>query len=71
MVDRVVSKRGISIRLTDERWTHITEEHGELAEFRADVIATVSSPDRVLLGGDEELLAICEMEQGKYLVVVY
>lgn len=33
VIDRVVSKNGVSIRLTDERWTHVAEEHGELAEL--------------------------------------
>jgi hypothetical protein len=31
----------------------------------------VSHPDRVLLGGDGELLAVRELEAGKHLVVVY
>jgi hypothetical protein len=71
MVDRIISKGGISIRLTDERWAHITEEHGELAGMRAAVRETVSSPDRVLLGGDGELLAVREVDVAKHLVVVY
>lgn len=71
MVDRIVSKGGISVRLTDERWVHITDEHGELAGLRGTVLETVSSPDRVLLGGDGELMAVREVETGKHLVVVY
>ena len=71
MIDRIVSKSGIAVRLTDERWTHITEEHCELAGLRSEVLETVSYPDRVLLGGDGELLAIRELAAGKHLVVVY
>ena len=71
MIDCAVSKNGIPIRLTDERWTHITEEHGELVGLQSNVVETVSHPDRVLLGGDGELLAVREIEVGKYLVVVY
>ena len=71
MIDRVVAKSGIAIRLTDERWAHITEEHCELAGFRSTVVETVSHPDRILLGGDGELLALREIEVGKHLVVVY
>lgn len=71
MIDRVVAKSGIAIRLTDERWAHITEEHCELAGFRSTVVETVSHPDRVLIGGDGELLAVHEVEVGKHLVVVY
>jgi hypothetical protein len=71
MVDLVVSKQGVPIRLTDERWTHITEEHCELAGLRSDVLVSVFQPERILLGVDGEHLAIREMEEGKHIVVVY
>ncbi len=71
MIDRIVAKSGLAIRLTDERWAHITEEHGELTGLRSTVLETVSHPDRVLLGGDGELLAVREIEVGKHLVAVY
>lgn len=71
MIDRVVSQSGVPIRLTDERWAHITEEHCELAGLRADVVETVSHPERIVLGGDGERLAIRELDAGKHLVVVY
>lgn len=71
MIDRVTSKNGIAIRLTDERWAHITEEHCELAGLRSEVVATVLQPERILLGGDGELIAVRELEEGKHLVVVY
>ena len=71
MIDRIVSKGGIAIRLTDERWTHIAEEHCELAGLRSEVVETVSHPDRILLGGDGELIAVREVEIGKHLVAVY
>lgn len=50
---------------------HRTEEHGELAGLRSTVLEAVSHPDRVLLGGDGELLAVRELEAEKYLVAVY
>lgn len=71
MIDRIVSKGGSTIRLTDERWAHITEEHCELAGLRLEVSEAVSHPDRVLLGGDGELMAVREVKTGKHLVVVY
>ena len=71
MIDQVMSKNGVSIRLTDERWTHITEEHCEIAGLRSEVLETVLQPERILVGGDGELIALRELEQGKYLVVVY
>ncbi len=71
MADRIISKSGVAIRLTDERWAHITDGHGELIGLREDVLEAVSSPDRVLLGGDGELMAVRKMENGKHLAVVY
>ena len=54
----VVCKRGIRIRLTDERWAHVTEEHSEMAGMRFDVLEAVAEPDRVLAGGAGEQLAV-------------
>ena len=71
MIDRVFSKNGIPIRLTDERWSHIVEEHAELAGMRRDVLEAVNEPKRVLQGNQGSLMAVHEMEAGKFLVVVY
>jgi len=71
MTDTAASRSGILIRLTDERWTHIVEEHGELAGMRAEVLLTISDAERVLTGGAGELLAVRMVEADKALVVVY
>ncbi len=71
MIDRIVSKGNIPIRLTAERWVHITEEHCELAGLRSEIVETVSHPERILLGGDGELIATRALQQEKHLVVVY
>jgi len=67
----VTSKNGRPIRLTDERWAHITEEHSELAGLRLEVLETIAQPQRVIAGGAGELLAVREIDKGKWLVVVY
>lgn len=71
MLNSIKSRNGKAIRLTDERWAHITEEHCELAGLRTDVLETIANPERVLAGGDGELLALRPIADGKYLVVVY
>ncbi len=71
MIEKVLSKNNVSIRLTDERWTHIVEEHCELAGMRLEIMETVSCPLRILAGGAGELLAVREVSPGKGLVVVY
>jgi hypothetical protein len=71
MTETVTSVNGIAIRLTDERWAHITEEHSELAGMRFEVLETLAQPLRVYEGGKSECLAIREIETGKFLVAVY
>lgn len=71
MIASVLSKNGMPIRLTDERWTHITEEHNELAGLRLDVLQTIAEPSRVLQGREKALLAVRELGPGKDLVAVY
>lgn len=71
MISVIPSKRGVPIRLTDERWAHITEEHCELAGLRLEVVETGGNPDRILEGTAGELFAVRELEPGKYLVAVY
>jgi len=71
VIEDIFSINGIQIRLTAERWTHIVEEHCELAGMRPDVMETVSNPSRILEGKKGELLAVKEIIAGKYLVVVY
>ena len=71
MIETVLSQNKIPISLTDERWAHITEEHCELAGMRLEIVETITNPSRILEGGDDELLAVREIEKDKFLVVVY
>lgn len=65
------SVNGVTIRLPDERWVHITEEHAEMAGYLYDVLETVQEPLAVFEGNEGELLAAREIEPGKYIVAVY
>jgi hypothetical protein len=67
----VQSKNGVPIRLTEERWLHITEEHSEMAGYYYEVLEAVQEPGTIYEGKAEELLAVKEIEPGKYLIVVY
>jgi hypothetical protein len=44
-----LSLRGVPIRLTEERWFHITKHHQELRNLREFVLATVARPDSAFL----------------------
>ena len=50
MTETVASRNGVTIRLTDERWTHISEEHAELAGRKLEVLEAVSDAERVVAG---------------------
>jgi len=65
------SVNSVTIRLPDERWIHITEEHAEMAGYLYDVLETVQEPLAVFEGNEGELLAAREIETGKYIIVVY
>src|SRR5262245_20698482 len=70
LTESVSSKDGVPIRLTDERWAHVMEEHHELAGLRSEVMETIANPTAIFAGKRSELLAVREVEPGKHLVVV-
>jgi hypothetical protein len=70
-MDVARSKNSVPIRLPQERWLHITEEHSEMAGYYFEALETVEEPEAIYEGKADECLAIREVERGKYIVVVY
>lgn len=70
-MDIVRSKNGVPIRLAEERWFHITEEHSEMAGFYFEVLETVEEPEVIYEGRAGECIAVREIEKGKYMAVIY
>ncbi|OGE44510.1 hypothetical protein A3B45_05165 [Candidatus Daviesbacteria bacterium RIFCSPLOWO2_01_FULL_39_12] len=66
-----ISKNGISIRLTDERWKHIILMHPALENKQAQILSTVKNPEYIFKGKGEELLAVFALSKRSYIVVVY
>ena len=60
----------ILIRLTGERWEHIVESHDDLQAKRSSVLKTISEPDIIVQGIQNELLAAKKI-RSKWLIVVY
>jgi hypothetical protein len=54
----VRSQNNVPIRLTAERWAHITRQHPEMATQREGVLETVHTPDMIQAGDFGELLAV-------------
>jgi hypothetical protein len=67
---------GRAIRLTDERWAHVLEQHGELQTQRDRIAETLADPDQVMATKADEKVHIYHRfyEQTpvtrKYLLVV-
>ena len=60
-MDLVISKGEVSIRLTEERWFHIVENHDDLAGYYDQVLDTVENPDFILTGYSGALIAVRAM----------
>jgi len=71
MTETAQSRTGVLIRLTDERWAHIVDEHCEFAGLRGEVLETISDAEYVVAGRYNELLAVRMLDSRRALVVVY
>ena len=69
-MNSVRSHHRVTIRLTDERWQHIIDNHDELIGKRKLVLDTVTNPDIIIQGKQDELFAIHKIHR-QWLVVIY
>jgi len=69
------SKNKKIIKLTTERWLHITESHDYMAGYFHNVLETINDPDYIVAGKKEEILAIKSYKKThigpKYLICCY
>jgi len=65
------SVNGTPIRLTYERWFHITENHDDLASYYFEVLEIVEKPEFIIRGNKGSLKAVKSMGKDKWLVVIY
>ena len=72
-MDIAVSKNSVVIRLTDERWYHISTGHPELADYYYKILETIENPFCVYKGKANELIAIKYIKEAinKFIVVIY
>ena len=71
VMEIVKSINGVPIRLTDERWVHIVENHDDLAGYYDEVLNTIESPNYVVKGYAQALIALKESGENRFLAVVY
>ncbi|MFB3895871.1 MAG: hypothetical protein ACE14V_06165 [bacterium] len=67
----VDSVNRIPIRLTDERWRHIVENHDDIAGYFFDVLDTISKPTWIVKGDKDALWAIKLISSKKAILVIY
>lgn len=67
----VISKNGVPIRLTEERWNHTILTHQEIEpnDFNK-FMKVISNPELILKGSKGELLAIQKVSRKKIWIVV-
>ena len=70
-----ISRTGRKIRLTDERWSHITESHNYMAGNKDIVLETLEEPDIIINDEEDALIAIKHYLKTsigeKYVAVIY
>nr|VFJ87152.1 MAG: hypothetical protein BECKH772A_GA0070896_1000237 [Candidatus Kentron sp. H]VFJ88790.1 MAG: hypothetical protein BECKH772B_GA0070898_1000233 [Candidatus Kentron sp. H]VFJ95043.1 MAG: hypothetical protein BECKH772C_GA0070978_1000184 [Candidatus Kentron sp. H] len=66
-----ISVTGVPIRLTYERWYHITENHDDLASCFHEVLEAVEKPDVVVRGNSGSYKAARNYGKKKWMVAVY
>jgi hypothetical protein len=67
------SIKGIQIRLTEERWSHIIQRHKELKNHAIKVLSAVEKPDFVIVGKADAFIAVKYFASIKppYIIVAY
>jgi len=67
----VYSVNGVPIRLTDERWEHITSNKPYMEPYLERVLSAVQQPTWGLRGYGGALIAVLSLGRQGYLHVVY
>ena|SRR5216684_1479908 len=63
---------GVPIRLTEERWEHILDDHPEISASDFDLLLdALEHPDYILRGQTGTLIAVRALGKSSYLHVIY
>ena len=68
-----ISKNNVPIRLTEERWHHISTGHPEIANYYFEILETIDNPNVIYQGNSGGLIAVSfKLEHNaKFIVVIY
>jgi|ERR1035437_5830731 hypothetical protein len=72
-MDIAISKNGVPIRLTDERWMHITTGHPEIADYYYELLETIENPELIYEGVNDAKIAVKKFKEtmDKFVIVIY
>lgn len=70
-MDAAISRNGVPIRLTQERWFHIVETQDEMAGRYDEVLSAIEVPDYIIQGYRDALVALKTIGKRKFVAVIY
>ena len=70
-MDIVKSVNNVLIRLTEERWIHIIEDHDDLAGYYDEVLKCIENPDYIIKGYRNAFIGLKILREDKFMAVVY
>ena len=62
-MDIAISKNSVPIRLTSERWQHITTGHPEIADYYYEILETIENPEIIYEGNNYTKIAIRKFQE--------
>ena len=71
ILETIYSVNRVPIRLTEERWEHIIDEHPYMTSYYEAVLAAVEKPQYILRGRKGVLVAVTAKGRRKFLHVIY
>jgi hypothetical protein len=70
-VDTAYSINGVPVRLTEERWEHITSNKPYMEAYYERVLEAIERPTAILRGYAGTQVAVLPLGKQRYLLVVY
>ncbi len=72
-MDIAISINKVPVRLTEERWYHISTGHPEIADYYFEILETVENPNFIYKGRFDDLIAVSQVDNKarKFIVVIY
>ena len=68
---KVNSRNKVTIRLTNERWIHISKNHDDVSGYFEDILKTIENPEYIKRGYKNSLVALKNYGKKGYLCVIY